>query len=360
MNKYRLMNRFLSSCTKDPLLRLSENDKIATLVLIRHGESIWNADPTFSGWCDPALTEKGRIEASETGKLLKSRGFTYFDRAYTSTLQRAFQTCDSVLNEASSGSFANNTKIEKAWQLNERHYGALQGLKKGCPELLEKYGAKQLESWRRGFHSSPPPMTKDHEYYLPPPAPLTESLSDCQDRVKKYWYDIILPSLVPKSKVLIAAHANTLRALVSYIDKVDLDKIPNIHIPNSIPCVYHIDKNGEVVSQVLDSAAGATRGHYMFSPENAARLKSKIGGTSHSYIRAIFNSWDVNNDNVLSKQEVMDGLKAVRGTEDPTFAVMAAKIFEEVDVDGSETLDLEEFDELAVKAFQKFLPDMVE
>jgi 2,3-bisphosphoglycerate-dependent phosphoglycerate mutase len=312
-----------------------------------------------SGWCDPPLTERGMSQATAAGRLLAQRGFTHFDTAFTSTLQRAVRTCDRALEEATAGD-TTDTKRVQAWQLNERHYGSLQGERKNDPAILEKYGKDQLTLWRRDFHAVPPSMDETHMYYQPPPAPLTESLQHCQNRVLQYWYDVILPSLVPGSNVLLVAHSNTLRVLVSHLDKVDHDKIPHIHIPNSVPCLYYLDTTGTAVSPVLDSAAGGTHGHWLFSSENHERLRDKIGGSSGSFVHAIFEAWDTNGDGVLSREEIGHGLRDLMSDDNVALGAIAAKILEEIDTDGSNTLDLREFETFAVAVFRKLVPDLIE
>lgn len=329
-----------------------ESSSLATLVLLRHGQSTWNATPTFTGWCDPPLTERGVAEAKASGVLMRERNLPAFDVAYTSTLQRAIITCELALE----GMESTGTRIEKAWQLNERHYGALQGLRKDDPEILRRYGADKVKSWRRDFSVRPPPMDEEP----PPPSPSTESLEDCQERILAYWRKTILPSLTPNSNVLLAAHSNTLRALVSYLDQVPGDKIPHIHIPNSVPCVYKIDPaSGEVVSPLLDTAAGGSRGQWIFSSENHERLRGMIGGTG-SFLRSIFNAWDLNADMKLDRKEIEIGLRKFIGKEDIAVSAIAGKILETIDKDASQTIDLEEFETFAIEACRKFMPGLLE
>jgi 2,3-bisphosphoglycerate-dependent phosphoglycerate mutase len=346
------------------------NTAVATLVLLRHGQSTWNEAPAiFSGWCDPPLTQRGLAEATEAGRLLRSRGFLHFDKVYTSNLQRAVKTCELVLEAVVSDTKNKKPMVitNRAWQLNERHYGALQGLYKDDPALLEKYGKEQLLSWRRDFLAAPPPILDADEsqnaYYQPPPAPRTESLQDCQDRVLQYWNNVILPALVPGSQNLLVAHANTIRALVSYLDEVPHDQIPKLHIPNSVPCIYQLNATtGRAISPLLDSRAGGTRGQWLFSAENYSRLKQKIGASS-SFVRSIFEAWDTNGDGLLSRHEIGDGLrKIIKDSldDDVALAGLAAKILEQVDMNGSGTLDVQEFDAFAVAAFQKFVPALVD
>lgn len=331
-------------------------DSVATLVLLRHGQSTWNATPTFTGWCDAPLTERGVAEAKASGELLREREYDNFDVAFTSTLERAIVTCELALENARSV----DTPVRKAWQLNERHYGALQGYKKNDPKVEEEYGKELLYSWRRDFHATPPAMDDTHPHHRPPPAPLTESLADCQDRVVEYWKESILPTLISDSTVLLAAHSNTLRALVAYLDQVPIENIPHIHIPNSVPCVYDIDPNtGQAMAPVLDSAAGGSRGRWIFSPENHKRLRGKVGGSS-GFIHSIFESWDLNGDGVLSFEEIERGLKGLMAGDDIAISALAGKFLEEMDVDNSRTLDKEEFETYALVACRKFMPGLLE
>lgn len=205
-----------------------EKTDVATVVLLRHGQSTWNAIPTFTGWCNPPLTPRGVGEAIEAGELLKTRGYNHFDVAFTSTLDRAIQTCELALDGAGCRS---STTVVKAFQLNERHYGALQGKRKDDPDLEMMYGKDQLKHWRRDFRAIPPAMDETHDHHMQPPAPLTESLAQCQERVLHYWNESIVPTLEPEKTVLIAAHSNTIRALVAHLDAVPEDQVPNIHIP---------------------------------------------------------------------------------------------------------------------------------
>mmetsp|Transcript_272 Transcript_272/g.647 ORF Transcript_272/g.647 Transcript_272/m.647 type:complete len:355 (-) Transcript_272:29-1093(-) len=345
----RLVSTRLASSTKG-------NDGLATLVLLRHGQSTWNAIPTFTGWCDAPLTERGIAEAKASGRLLRERNYTNFDVAFTSTLERAIVTCELTLKNAES----TGTPVHKAWQLNERHYGALQGYQKDDPKVEQMHGKELLASWRRDFHATPPAMDVTHPHYRPPPAPLTESLKDCQDRVLNFWQQSIFPTLAPNSTVLLAAHSNTLRALVAYLDQVPIENIPHIHIPNSVPFVFHIDPDGgQAVSPMLDSAAGGTRGQWMFSAENHERLRGKVGG-SGGFIRSIFEGWDLNGNGILSLDEIQKGLKELIGGDDIAISALAGKFLEEMDGDDSQTVDLDEFETHATVACQKFMPELLQ
>ena len=216
------------------------------LVLIRHGESEWNKLNLFTGWTDVDLTEKGIAEAKEGGKQLKEGGFT-FDIAFTSVLKRAIKTLNIVLEEMG----MDWLPVVKDWRLNERHYGALQGLNKA--ETAAKYGDEQVLVWRRSYDVPPPSLEKNDERY---PAndprykyvdkrdiPLTESLKLTVDRFLPFWHDTIAPTIKSGNKVIIAAHGNSLRALVKYLDNVSEEEIVKLNIPTGVPLVYELDKN---------------------------------------------------------------------------------------------------------------------
>ena len=219
---------------------------VTKLVLVRHGESVWNKENSFTGWTDVELSDKGRNEAQEAGKLLKAEGFT-FDYAYTSVLKRAIHTLWNILDEVDQQWLP----VEKSWKLNERHYGALQGLNKA--ETAEKYGDEQVKQWRRGFAVTPPELTKDDDRFpgkdpryaslTEAELPLTESLALTIDRVTPYWEEVIKPRVASGDKVIIAAHGNSLRALVKYLDNMSEEEILELNIPTAVPLVYEFDEN---------------------------------------------------------------------------------------------------------------------
>ncbi|WP_413493477.1 2,3-diphosphoglycerate-dependent phosphoglycerate mutase [Morganella psychrotolerans] len=219
---------------------------VTKLVLVRHGESEWNKENRFTGWTDVELSEKGRAEAQEAGQLLKKEGFS-FDFAYTSVLKRAIHTLWSILDQVNQQWLP----VEKSWKLNERHYGALQGLDKA--ETAAKYGDEQVKLWRRGFAITPPALEKSDERFpghdpryaaLPESElPATESLAITIDRVIPYWTDIIKPRVASGEKVIVAAHGNSLRALVKYLDNMSEDEILELNIPTAVPLVYEFDEN---------------------------------------------------------------------------------------------------------------------
>jgi 2,3-bisphosphoglycerate-dependent phosphoglycerate mutase len=219
---------------------------VTKLVLVRHGESQWNNENRFTGWTDVDLSDKGRTEAKQAGKQLKEEGFV-FDFAYTSVLKRAIHTLWNVLDELDQAWLP----VEKSWRLNERHYGALQGLNKS--ETAEKYGDEQVKQWRRGFAVTPPELTRDDERFpghdpryatlTAQELPTTESLALTIERVTPYWNDTILPRMKKGERVIIAAHGNSIRALVKFLDKMSEEEILELNIPTGVPLVYEFDEN---------------------------------------------------------------------------------------------------------------------
>ena len=215
------------------------------LVLLRHGESTWNKENRFTGWTDVDLTDKGREEAREAGRLMAAEGFT-FDVAYTSVLTRAIRTLWIALDEMK----LLWLDTHKSWRLNERHYGALQGLNKA--ETAARHGDEQVKIWRRSYDIPPAPLeaaderhpSRDPRYARLPPSelPLTESLKDTVARFLPYWNETIAPQVRAGNRVLIAAHGNSLRALVKYLDNVSEPEIVELNIPTGIPLVYELDE----------------------------------------------------------------------------------------------------------------------
>ncbi len=213
---------------------------VKRLVLLRHGESQWNQENRFTGWFDVDLTDKGREEAREAGRLMAAEKFE-FDVAYTSVLKRAIRTLWIALDEMDLMWIPEH----RSWRLNERHYGALQGLNKA--ETAALHGEAQVKIWRRSYDIPPPPLTADDPRHpsrdrryadLKTKLPLTESLKDTVARFLPYWHDTIAPDIKAGKKVLIAAHGNSLRALVKYLDNVPEDEIVELNIPTGIPLVY--------------------------------------------------------------------------------------------------------------------------
>jgi 2,3-bisphosphoglycerate-dependent phosphoglycerate mutase len=215
------------------------------LVLVRHGQSVWNLENRFTGWTDVGLTEQGVQEAINAGRMLSDQGYQ-FDIAFTSVLKRAIKTLWIILEEMN----LEWLPVINAWQLNERHYGALQGLNKA--EMAVKYGEAQVKLWRRSYDVPPPALDWDdprHPRFDPRYASLTreqlpscESLKDTVNRMLPYWFSTIVPTIKSGKRVLISAHGNSLRALVKYLDNISDEEIVELNIPTGIPLVYELDQ----------------------------------------------------------------------------------------------------------------------
>jgi 2,3-bisphosphoglycerate-dependent phosphoglycerate mutase len=245
------------------------------LVLLRHGESAWNLENRFTGWTDVDLTPKGVEEAHESARLLREGGFT-FDFAYTSVLKRAIRTLNIVLDDMDLAWLP----VERSWKLNERHYGALQGLNKA--ETAAKYGDAQVKIWRRSYATPPPPLEPDDPRHpkndrryagLGDALPLTESLKETVARMVPYWEQTIAPRVLRGERVIIAAHGNSLRALVKHLDQVSEADIVELNIPTGVPLVYELDPQLKPVSRryLGDPAAAAAKA------EAVARQAQKKG-----------------------------------------------------------------------------------
>ena len=238
------------------------------LVLLRHGESTWNRDNWFTGWTDVDLSERGLVEASDAGRLLREGQYA-FDIAYTSVLKRAIRTLWITLDILDQMWIP----VEKSWRLNERHYGALQGLNKA--ETAAKHGEAQTKIWRRSYDIPPPRLAPDDPRHssrdpryanlAPTELPLTESLKDTVARVLPYWHDTIAPAIRSGRRVLIAAHGNSLRALVKYLDQVSEPDIVELNIPTGVPLVYE-----------LDDDLRPLRHHYLGDPEKVAAAAARV------------------------------------------------------------------------------------
>jgi 2,3-bisphosphoglycerate-dependent phosphoglycerate mutase len=238
------------------------------VVLLRHGESTWNKENRFTGWTDVDLSEKGREEAQAAGRLLKQQGFA-FDLAFTSVLTRAIRTCWMALDELGELWIP----VQRSWRLNERHYGALQGLNKA--ETAAKHGAAQVKIWRRAYDIPPPPLTPDDKRHpshdrryaslTPADLPLTESLKDTVARFLPYWHEAIAPTIASGQRVLVAAHGNSLRALLKYLDGISDQDIVELNIPTGIPLVYE-----------LDVALKPIRSYYLGDPEAAKKAAAAV------------------------------------------------------------------------------------
>jgi 2,3-bisphosphoglycerate-dependent phosphoglycerate mutase len=216
------------------------------VVLLRHGESTWNKENRFTGWVDVDLSERGMAEARQAAKVLREGGYT-FDVAYTSVLKRAIRTLWLVLDDMD----LMWIPVYRSWRLNERHYGGLQGLDKA--EMAARHGEEQVHIWRRSYDIRPPALTKSDPMYpgkdprygdlTEKELPLTECLKDTVARFLPYWHEVIAPVVKEGKRVLIAAHGNSLRALVKYLDKVPDDVIPGLNIPTGVPLVYELDES---------------------------------------------------------------------------------------------------------------------
>ena len=216
------------------------------VVLLRHGESTWNKENRFTGWTDVDLSDKGVIEAKKAGKVLLASDFV-FDIAYTSVLKRAIRTLWLTLDEMD----LMWIPVINSWRLNERHYGALQGLNKS--EMAEKYGEKQVLVWRRSYDIRPPGLEKNDKRFpgfdprykdlTKDQLPMSECLKDTVERFLPYWHETIAPTIKSGKKVLISAHGNSLRALVKYLDNISEEEIVSLNIPTGIPLVYELDKD---------------------------------------------------------------------------------------------------------------------
>ena len=233
------------------------------LVLIRHGESTWNLENRFTGWTDVALTETGIAQAKQAGRLLKQGGYE-FDLAFTSVLKRAIHTLWHALDELD----RQWLPTQKHWRLNERHYGALQGLNKA--EMAKQYGDEQVLIWRRSYDTPPPALTPDdprcertdlrYAGLAPSDVPLTECLKDTVERVLPYWNESIAPAIQAGQRVVIAAHGNSIRALIKYLDNISDDAIVGVNVPNGIPLVYELDANlNPIRSYYLGDADAAAK-----------------------------------------------------------------------------------------------------
>jgi 2,3-bisphosphoglycerate-dependent phosphoglycerate mutase len=238
------------------------------VVLLRHGESTWNKQNLFTGWSDVDLSEKGVKEAQEAGEILRKEGYT-FDIAYTSVLKRAIRTLWIVLDEMD----LMWIPVIRDWRLNERHYGALQGLNKA--EMAEKFGEKQVKIWRRSYDIRPPALEEsdDRNPATDPryrelkkeQVPLTECLQDTVERFLPCWHDVIAPTVQSGKRIIIAAHGNSLRALVKYLDNIPDEVIPGVNIPTGIPLIYE-----------LDDGLRPIRNYYLGEPEAVKKAMDAV------------------------------------------------------------------------------------
>ena len=239
-----------------------------TLVLVRHGQSVWNLENRFTGWTDVGLTPQGQAEAAAAAKLLADGGYD-FDACLTSVLSRAVKTLDIVLE----GLDRLWLPVNKSWRLNERHYGALQGLNKA--EMAARYGEEQVFVWRRSYDTPPPALTPDDERFpgrdrryaelTDAELPRCESLKDTVARVLPYWHEAMAPAITAGTRLLVAAHGNSLRALVKYLDRIDDAAISELNIPTGVPLVYE-----------LDNDLTPLRHYYLGDPEAVAKKAAAV------------------------------------------------------------------------------------
>ncbi len=241
---------------------------MSKLVLLRHGESIWNKENRFTGWTDVDLSRRGIKEAQKAGQVLKEEGYT-FDVAFTSVLKRAIRTLWIVLDEMD----LMWIPVYRSWRLNERHYGALQGLNKA--EMAAQFGEKQVLIWRRSYDIRPPNLEETDERYPGndpiyadldrKDIPLTECLKDTVERFLPYWHEVLAPTIKSGKRVLISAHGNSLRALVKYLDHISDDDIVGLNIPTGIPLVYE-----------LDGKLRPMKSYYLGDPEQVAKATAAV------------------------------------------------------------------------------------
>jgi len=239
-----------------------------TLVLLRHGQSTWNLENRFTGWTDVGLTAQGVDEAHSAGRLLKEGGYT-FDLAYTSVLKRAITTLWIALEEME----LEWIPVVNAWQLNERHYGDLQGLNKA--EMTTQFGEAQVKIWRRSYDTPPPPLKLDDPRHprfdpryaglTPDQLPATESLKITLERVLPYWHSQIAPAILSGKRLMVAAHGNSMRAVVKYLDNIPDADIPELNIPTGVPLVYE-----------LDDRLKPLRHYYLGDPEDVRKAAEAV------------------------------------------------------------------------------------
>ncbi len=253
----------------------------STLILLRHGESVWNRENRFTGWHDVDLTEDGEKQGRAAGRLLADSGID-IGVVHTSLQKRAIRTANLALEEADQLW----VPVRRSWRLNERHYGALQGLDKA--ETLAKYGEAQFHAWRRSYDSPPPALDLDDERHprfdpryqvLPPDVlPATECLADVVRRITPYWYDAVVPDLSYGHNVLVAAHGNSLRALVKHLDRIADDDIAALNIPTGIPLVYTLDERMRPVrSGYLGDAAAAAAAAAAVAAQGRPAAERSVG-----------------------------------------------------------------------------------
>lgn len=363
----------LRSFRKGHARRLDGGRSVSTLILLRHGQSVWNGHEghgaRFTGWADVPLTVRGRVEAVAAGQLLRQRGFTAgrVDVAFTSELERAHETCELALASMAGpeqDSWSSD-RIRRDERLNERHYGVVQGEFKHDPEVLERFGRKTVREWRRSMHAKPPALCESHEHWRPPPAPTTESLADCQERALDCYHTTIAPALFDEDlptppderTVVVVAHSNTIRSLIAAFDRVPHDSVPKLHVPNSVPILYRFDRTTRApISAKLQSKAGGSHARWLLSAENHKKVRQAIqpGGT---LTRAFFDALDVSQKRALRLDDFERGLRELLQDDDVAVdcvvSNLAKKIVRELSItpDGAtELITLADFERRAAEA----------
>ncbi|EGB10307.1 hypothetical protein AURANDRAFT_52981 [Aureococcus anophagefferens] len=336
--------------------------EIGTLILLRHGQSIWNGTTaTFTGWCDVALTPRGRSQAIEAGELLGERGYgSKITDVFTSELERAYETAALAMTAIEQHGGHRNPRTVRDPRLNERHYGCVQSVCKGDAMLLSYFGEAQVKSWRRSMRGKPPPLDESHPHWRPPPAPATESLADCQARVLACYEDCVKPALFagPDRTVLLVAHSNTLRGLMASIDGVPDADVPSLHVPNSVPILYRFDETSrELVSRkyapLEKGSAAGSHARWLLSSRNLIRLRSALapGGV---LTRALFDALDENGDRMLTADEIKLGVRKLLG-DDVAVAAIVKRIVRHLNMKDDAVCTLADFEASAAHIAHEIL-----
>lgn len=298
-----------------------------TVVFLRHGESTWNLQKRFTGWCDVPLTDLGEADAADAGRLIGNRGLQ-FDVAFTSDLERAWRTCALLLSAAGQS----NVETVRSWRLNERHYGMLQGHSKNSPDLVEAFGEDRLIDFRMSY-SHPPPAMDDkllntlddnlreriksislaHTDPTQANVPKTESLEECEARAFGYWQAIIAPRVKRGERILIVAHANTIRAMIKALDDVSDDNISKLKIPNGIPLVYQLNGDLQPIEQMVDDIG--VQAKYLVSARNHGRMM-EYERCVRRKLRSIFEYLDVDGDGKITPDCLANGLIQLQGRKE--------------------------------------------
>mmetsp|Transcript_22843 Transcript_22843/g.51257 ORF Transcript_22843/g.51257 Transcript_22843/m.51257 type:complete len:430 (-) Transcript_22843:131-1420(-) len=327
-----------------------------TVVMLRHGESLWNVENRFTGWCDVPLTAHGEADAIDAGTLMGERGLK-FDVAFTSNLERGWRTCAMTLAAADQSS----TETIRSSMLNERHYGALQGHKKDCPILIDAFGIEKMLEWRRSYGTAPPSLyNREFAKKIGPDmlragiselnnryvdmgrldatigrvephgpkrsssiftanfiknatyAPSTESLAQCEHRAFGYWQEVIAPRVRAGERVLIVAHANTIRALVKAVDHIDDQKIEDLNIPNGVPLVYTMDENLDPTRESISDDLGF-QANYLVSRRSFAKMM-RFHRSPQKKLQSLFEYLDADGDGRITSRCLIHGFSQLRAS----------------------------------------------